>query len=84
MIKNGQNKTRIKAGIECIVPTPTRYISLAAAIVYVTNDVTIPVNSMTSQMNTIVTQGSFLSNALPWTFDIGVGDIKSNQMKSFH
>ena len=57
-----------------MILTPNTYISLTAAIVYATNDVTIPVNS--------VAQISFLSNALLWTFDIG--DIKSNEMKSLH
>ena len=65
-----------------MILTPNTYISLTAAIVYATNDVTIPVNSVLSQKNTIVAQRSFLSNALLWTFDIG--DIKSNEIKSLH
>ena len=39
--------------------TPNLYTVLAAANVHVTNDVTIPVNSMTLHMNTIVIQRTF-------------------------
>ena len=35
--------------ITCINLTPNQYNALAPAIVYVSNDVTIPVNSMKSQ-----------------------------------
>ena len=44
MKKIRQNKTWIRADIQCINLTPNRYNALAPAIVYVSNDVTIPVN----------------------------------------
>ena len=44
-----QNKTWTEADIPCINLTPNRYNALAPAIVYVSNDVTIPFSSMTSQ-----------------------------------
>ena len=47
--KKGQNKTWIEADIPCINVNPNRYNALAPAIVYVSNDVTISLNSMTSQ-----------------------------------
>ena len=47
--KTCQNKMWIEADIPCINLTPNLYIALAPAIVYVISDVTIPVNSMTSQ-----------------------------------
>ena len=40
-----QNKTRIEADIPIINLTPNMYNALALAIVYINNDVTIPVNS---------------------------------------
>ena len=49
-----QNKSRTEVDIPCINLTPNRYDALAPAIVYVSNVVTIPVNS-TTQMNTIAT-----------------------------
>ena len=47
--KIGQNKTGLEADIPCIKVTPKWYNALDAAIVYVSNDVTIPFNPMTSQ-----------------------------------
>ena len=44
-----QNTTWIDADILGINLTPNRYNALAPAIVYVSNDVTIPFNSVTSQ-----------------------------------
>ena len=44
-----QNKSRIEADIPSINLTPNRYNALAPAIVYVSNDVTVKMNSMTSQ-----------------------------------
>ena len=44
-----QNTTWIEADILSINLTPNRYNALAPAIVYVSNDVTIPFNSVTSQ-----------------------------------
>ena len=44
-----QNTTWIEADILGINLTPNRYNALAPAIVYVSNDVTIPFNSVTSQ-----------------------------------
>ena len=44
-----QNTTWIEADILGINLTPTRYNALALAIVYVSDDVTIPFNSVTSQ-----------------------------------
>ena len=44
-----QNKSRIEADIPSINLTPNRYNALAPAIVYVSNDVTMTMNSMTSQ-----------------------------------
>ena len=44
-----QNTTRIEADILGIKLTPNRHNALAPAIVYVSNDVTIPFNSVTSQ-----------------------------------
>ena len=44
-----QNKTWIEADIPCINLTPNRYNTLAPAIGYVSNDVTIPFNHMMSQ-----------------------------------
>ena len=47
--KTRQNITGIEADILGINLTPSRYNALAPAIVYVSNDVTIPFNSVTSQ-----------------------------------
>ena len=47
--KKRQNTTWIDADILGINLTPNRYNALAPAIVYVSNDVTIPFNSVTSQ-----------------------------------
>ena len=58
--KKGKINTRIEAKIPCIFLTPNRYNALAPAIVYVSNDVLISVNSATSQMNTIATQEALL------------------------
>ena len=44
-----QNKTWIEADILGINLTPNLYNALTPAIVYVSNDVTIPFNSVTSQ-----------------------------------
>ena len=44
-----QNTTWIEADILGINHTPNRYNALAPAIVYISNDVTIPFNSVTSQ-----------------------------------
>ena len=44
-----QNTTWIEADILGINLTPNQYNALAPAIVYVSNDVTIPFNSVTSQ-----------------------------------
>ena len=44
-----QNETWVEADIPCINPTPNQYNALAAAIVYIRNDVTTPFNSMASQ-----------------------------------
>ena len=44
-----QNTTRIEADILGINLIPNRYNALAPAIVYVSNDVTIPFNSVTPQ-----------------------------------
>ena len=44
-----QNTTWIEADILGINLTPNRYIALTPAIVYVSNDVTIASNSVTSQ-----------------------------------
>ena len=44
----------------CTYLIPNRYIVLAAAIVYFTNDVTIPFKSMTSQMHTKITLRTFM------------------------
>ena len=44
-----QNMTGIEADILGINLTPNRYNALAPAIVYVSNDVTIPFISVTSQ-----------------------------------
>ena len=56
-----QNKTWIEANIPYINLTPSRYNALVPAIsAYVSNDVTIPVDSMTSQMNTMPTQETLL------------------------
>ena len=44
-----QNTTRIEVDIVGIKLTPNRHNALAPAIVYVSNDVTIPFNSVTSQ-----------------------------------
>ena len=50
IIKNiRQNMTVIEADILGINLTPNRYNALAPAIVYVSNDVTIPLKSVTSQ-----------------------------------
>ena len=51
-----QTKTWIEADIPSRNLTLDQYNALALTIVYVSNDVTIPVNSITSQMNTIATQ----------------------------
>ena len=48
--KIGQNRTWIVAAIPCVNVTPNRHNAIAQAIVYVSNDVTIPFNSMTSQL----------------------------------
>ena len=50
----------IKVEIPSINLTPNRYNALAPGIVYVNNYITIPINSMTSQMSTIATQRSLL------------------------
>ena len=44
-----QNKTSIKIGIPYINVAPNRWNALTPAIVYVSNDVTIPFISMTSK-----------------------------------
>ena len=44
-----QNKTRIEANISCINLTPNLNNALTLEIVYISNDVTVPFNSMTSQ-----------------------------------
>ena len=44
-----QTMTCIEAGILGINLTPNRYNALAPAIIYVSNDVTIPFNSVSSQ-----------------------------------
>ena len=44
-----QNKTWIEADIPWINLTTDQYNALSPAIVYITSDVTIPVNSMTLQ-----------------------------------
>ena len=44
-----QNTTWIEADILGINLTPNRYNALASAIVHVSNDVTVPFNSLTSQ-----------------------------------
>ena len=44
-----QNKTSIEAEVSCINPIPNRYNAFAPAIDYVSNDVTIAVNSIMSQ-----------------------------------
>ena len=44
--------------------TPKQYFALIAAIVYVHSGVTILVNSMTSQMNTIVTWKTFMQECV--------------------
>ena len=47
--KTCQNKTWIEAAFSCINVTLNRYNALAPAFVYVSNDVTAPLNSITSQ-----------------------------------
>ena len=47
--KRAQNKTWIEADILWVNVTPNQYNALAPAIVYVSNDVTIPFSSSTSQ-----------------------------------
>ena len=49
IMKIRQNTTWIEADILGINLTPNRYNALAPAIVYFSNDVTIPFNSVTSQ-----------------------------------
>ena len=51
-----QNDIWIEPDIPCINLTPNRYNVPATAIVYVSNDVIIPINLMTSQINTEATQ----------------------------
>ena len=61
--KMRQNKTWIEEDIPCINPPhphPNQHNALDPAIAYVSNNFTIPVNSMTSEMNTIATQRTFL------------------------
>ena len=50
LLISGFNKTLIEVDILCINVTPDRYNAPAPAIVYVSNDVTIPFNPMTSQL----------------------------------
>ena len=45
-MKIKQNKLRIEADIPCIHVTPNRQNALDQGIVYVSNNVSIPVNSM--------------------------------------
>ena len=68
----------IKAEILCINFTPNLYNALTETIVYITTDITIPVNSMMSQMNTLVTQRTFLQVPVNgpdvfWDWWIGAG-----------
>ena len=55
-----QNKKWMEAAIPCINLIPNRYDALVEAIVDESNTITIPVNSMTSQMNVIATQRTLL------------------------
>ena len=52
--------TGIDADIPCINLTPNRYNALTRAIVYFSNDVTITINSMMSQMKPIAKQNTLL------------------------
>ena len=58
--KTRQTKTWIEVNISCTNLTPNRYNSFAPAIAYLSNDVTISGNFMTSQMNTIAMQRTSL------------------------
>ena len=49
-----QNKPWIEAHMPCINFNPNRYNALAQTIVYVSNDVTISCNAVTSQKNTML------------------------------
>ena len=51
-----QNKVWIEAGIPCINISPIRHNAFALVIVYFNNDVIIPFNFMTWQINTKATQ----------------------------
>ena len=61
MKKIRQDRTWIEAGIPWTNFTPSKYNALGS------NDVTIPVNSLSSQMNTIATQSTVLPSRLKRT-----------------
>ena len=71
-----QNTTWIDADILGINLTPNRYNALAPATVYVSNDVTIPLNSALELISI-----SLCTSANTWMFDNVY--IKGNQMKLF-
>ena len=50
----------MEADTPCVNLTPNRYDAPDPVNIYVSNDFTIPVNPMTSQMNTIATQRTLL------------------------
>ena len=80
IMKITQNKTSLEVDIPCIYLTPNRYKALAPAIVYVSNDITIPVNSMMSQMNTIATK-NLIASVCEWDqnhFEIYGSALKHN------
>ena len=54
--KKWQINTWIEKDITCVNLTRDKYNALAAIIVYVNNDATIPVNSITRQMNNVATK----------------------------
>ena len=76
-----QNKTWIEGDISCLTLTPNRYNALAPGVVYVSSDVTISGNFMTSQMNTIATQRTSLpANGNCQRFEIYGSALEHNSM----
>ena len=59
-----QNKTWLEADIPCVNILPNRYNAFAPAVAYVSNNVVIPDNFMTSKMNTKATLRTLLQSHL--------------------
>ena len=66
-----QNKTWIEVDIPCINLAPSQYNALVPAIVYISNDVTIPFGSMMSQHKEPYSECARMGQKSFWNLQIG-------------